>query len=57
MPRRLRFQPQKNMIHVVSTRCIQGYSLLRPSQKVNDAVRDPHDAMIKLQHNSVHTYK
>ena len=35
MPRRLRFQPQKNLIHVVSTRCIQGYSLLRPSQKVN----------------------
>ena len=35
MPRRLRFQPQKNMIHVVSTRCIQGYSLLRPSQKMN----------------------
>ena len=35
MPKRLRFQPVRDMIHVVSMRCMQGFSFLKPSQTMN----------------------
>ena len=38
MPKNLRFQPQANMIHVVSTRCLQGFLFLRPSAHVNKII-------------------
>ena len=38
MPRALRYQPEENMIHVVSTRCLQGMSFLRPNKRVNQII-------------------
>lgn len=35
MPRHLRYQPEPWMTHFVTTRCAQGYALLRPSPQVN----------------------
>ena len=35
MPKILRFQPSKDMIHVVSMRCMQGFSFLKPSSTMN----------------------
>ena len=38
MPKKLRFQPEDHMIHVVSTRCLQGFLFLRPNPHVNEMI-------------------
>ena len=35
MPKILGFHPSRDMIHVVSITCIQGFSFLKPSQTMN----------------------
>ena len=38
MPKKLRFQPQKDMIHVVSMRCLQGFTFLKPNPRLNQII-------------------
>lgn len=38
MPKTLRFQPHTDMIHVVSMRCLQGFSFLKPHLRLNQII-------------------
>jgi REP element-mobilizing transposase RayT len=57
MPRHLRYQPEPWMTHFVTTRCAQGYALLRPSAQTNALILgclaralELHSAEIELHH-------